>query len=561
MLAQLNIENAAVIEKAQLDFEQGFTVLTGETGAGKSIIIDSVNALLGERTSRDLVRTGAKQAQFTGVFTDIPPAAEQTLARAGIEGEEDGTLILSRSITADGRSVCRINGNPVTVSTLKSVGTLLINIHGQHDSQALLDPSAHCRYLDMLAHNGGVLNRYREKFYELKELEKRFDELNRSEQERAERLDYLRFQVEELENADISPGEMQSLNELKKRHRDSQHIQALLHAATGMLNGDEDSQGALGLLYSASDALEELKKYYSSLGEAADGVKEAVYAVEECISSVSSCMEEFEYESIDINAVEERLDVLWRLSKKYGADEQQLLKKLDELRSQCDVLENSDNELNLLSGRINEKKDEVYALGQELSETRRIAGNEFSAGVMRHLAQLDMPSVILMVERTEIPAGKDGIDSIRFLISVNPGEAPKELNKVASGGELSRIMLAIKSVLAGIDGIPTMIFDEIDTGVSGSAAGKMAKKLKNIACDGRQVICVTHLAKLACYASNHFYISKHSEDGVTRTNVKALDEEERTREIARIIGGETVTSTALKNAKEMLILAQNDEIV
>ncbi|MCQ2463714.1 MAG: DNA repair protein RecN, partial [Clostridia bacterium] len=316
-----------------------------------------------------------------------------------------------------------------------------------------------------------------------------------------------------------------------------------------------------GLIYSALDSLTELKKYYSSLSQVSDGVAEAVYAVEECISSVSSCMEEFEYESIDINSVEERLDVLWRLSKKYGGDEEQMLLKLDELRSQCEELENSDNELNLLRLKINEKKNEVYEVGTELSETRRIAGNEFSASVMRHLSQLDMPSVILKVERTEIPACRDGIDSIRFLISVNPGETPKELNRVASGGELSRIMLAIKSVLAGCDGIPTMIFDEIDTGVSGSAAGKMAKKLKKIACDGRQVICVTHLAKLACYASSHFYISKQSSDGVTRTSVRLLENKDRIEEIARIIGGDSVTSTALKNANEMLILAQNDENV
>lgn len=559
MLAQLKIENVAVIEKAEISFENGFSVLTGETGAGKSIIIDSINAVLGERTSKELVRTGAAQARVSALFYSPTSQVTEKLEELGVESEADGSIVIQRVISFDGRSICRVNGSTVTVSMLRSLGRLLINIHGQHDSQALLDSCAHCAYLDLLAQNGGLLNAYRAEYEKVRATRKRIAELSENEEERQRKLDYIRFQIDELTAAQLTPGETEQLQEQKKRYLDSERIQQLLHSVHDALDGCDGYEGASDLLYTASEGLDSLKKYYSELSDAAEATREYIYSIREYSQLLSELLSDFEYNTIDIDYVESRLDVLWRLSKKYGATEDEMLERLGKLQAEYESLQCSDEELAQLSSLLQQQEELMMKAGEKLTLSRREAATDFSVQVMRHLGQLDMPGVVLKVERTEIPPSPDGLDSVCFLISPNPGEVPKPLSKIASGGELSRIMLAFKSVFAGRDSISTMIFDEIDTGVSGSAAGKMARKLRALSRGGRQVICVTHLARLAAYADSHYYIDKTTDGVSTKTRVTLLNREQRITEIARIIGGEAVSEAARINAEEMLSLACDDK--
>lgn len=554
MLANLKIENVAVIERAELDFERGLTILTGETGAGKSIIIDSINAILGERTSKDLVRTGAQSARVTAVFNDVSPKLRPLLDDFGVDFDDDGTVIIQRTVSADGRSTCRINGCTVTVSMLRSIGVELINIHGQHDSQALLNSDNHCGYIDLLAENAELLDDYKHLYADMRSLEKKIAALTTNEDERLRRQEFLKYQIDELEAAQLQVGEKEDLLHSRARWQDSEKIQQLLHNTYTALSGGEEFAGASGLIYDASRGLSELKKYFAELEDVHDSLNELMYVVDECSTRLSRLISSYEYDTVDIDAIEQRLDLIFRLSRKYGDTEEEMLAYLEKISAEYENLMFGDEQLEALAIELEKQKQLVFAKAAELTESRLNAAREFSAQVMSKLRKLDMPSLVLDVDVQSVQPGPDGADKVSFLISPNPGEAPKPLSKIASGGELSRIMLAIKTVLNGKDGIETMIFDEIDAGVSGSAAGRIAETLKDVSVNG-QVICVTHLARIAAYADQHYFIDKVSDSVSTKTQVTLLDLDARKREIARIIGGEVITDLSLENANEMLVHA------
>ncbi len=552
MLQNLKIENVAIIESADIFFENGLNIMTGETGAGKSIIIDSINAVLGERTSRELVRTGSSKANVTALFKADSDSIKALLEESGIDAEEDGSLLVSRSISADGKNVCRINGVPATVGMLKTLGRELINIHGQHDSQLLLNPESHCSFIDKMAGNEQLLDEYINAYNKLVCLRKEISSLVTDDEEKNRKIELLTYQIDEIENAQLTVGEMDELKAARTLHRNSEKIIAAVNGAYSLLNGYDESAGAAQQVKMSCNQLDGVSEYYPVLEENADKLREIYYLFEEIQDSLSSTLDELEYDPQYAQAVEDRLDYLNRLSRKYGATEEDMLAFCDKCKAERKEIEFSDERLIELKDEENRQNKLVYSLAAQLTESRVKTGEEFSQMVMSELEFLDMPNVVFAVDRKEIQPGENGADEIEFLISPNLGENPKPLAKIASGGELSRIMLAIKNVLSDKDNIDTLIFDEIDTGVSGRAASKLGKKLYEVSA-GRQVICVTHLAQIAAQADYHFEISKSSRDGKTYTSVTPLDRDGRKNELARIIGGgDTVTQTQLDMAEEML---------
>lgn len=556
MLSNLQIENIAVIKSASIDFENGFNVMTGETGAGKSIVIDSLNAILGERTSRELIRSGADSASVCAEFQNVGDNVKNELEKLGIE--KDDTLIVSRKLTPDGKNVCRINGMPATVSMLKALGVQLVNIHGQLDNQSLLSPETYCSFIDKLAGSGRELNEFKELYSLYIKKENELKSLNTDVNEKNRRLDILNYQIEEIQKADIRPGEKDELTEKLGFLRNAEKVLDLLHAAYAALNGDGEMPGAADIAADAASKLLSAADYSSDFAETANGVNDAAMNLSAYTEELRDKIYSLDYDPNETERAEERLDVIYRLSQKYGDSEEDILAYLENAEKERDALSFSDERAEQLRAETEKAYNEALAAAKKLSEIRIEAGKKFSADVERELAFLDMPSVKFIVNDSVGELYENGIDNIEFLLSANAGEEPKPLSKIASGGELSRIMLAIKCVLSELDDIDTLIFDEIDSGVSGRAALKIAAKMKELS-KTHQVICVTHLAQIAAFADEHKLISKEEKDGRTYTCIASLDYNGRKYELARIMGGLTVTQSILNSAEELLSSAEIDD--
>ena len=556
MLSNLQIENIAVIKSASIDFENGFNVMTGETGAGKSIVIDSLNAILGERTSRELIRSGADSASVCAEFQNVGDNVKNELEKLGIE--KDDTLIVSRKLTPDGKNVCRINGMPATVSMLKALGVQLVNIHGQLDNQSLLSPETHCSFIDKLAGSGRELNEFKELYSLYIKKDNELKSLNTDVNEKNRRLDILNYQIEEIQKADIRPGEKDELTEKLAFLRNAEKVLDLLHTAYAALNGDGEMPGAADIAADAASKLLSAADYSSDFTETANGVNDAAMNLSAYTEELRDKIYSLDYDPNETERAEERLDVIYRLSQKYGDSEEDILAYLENAEKERDALSFSDERAEQLRAETEKAYNEALAAAKKLSEIRIEAGKKFSADVERELAFLDMPSVKFIVNDSVCGLYENGIDNIEFLLSANAGEEPKPLSKIASGGELSRIMLAIKCVLSELDDIDTLIFDEIDSGVSGRAALKIAAKMKELS-KTHQVICVTHLAQIAAFADEHKLISKEEKDGRTYTCIASLDYNGRKYELARIMGGLTVTQSILNSAEELLSSAEIDD--
>ena len=552
MLTSLKIENVAIIESAAIEFGCGLNVLTGETGAGKSIIIDSINAILGERTSKDIIRTGTDCAKVYAVFEDISESAKEVLCENGIDCEED-VLIVSRIINRDGKNSCRINGTPVTVNMLKAVTRELLDIHGQHDNQALLNPIRHCSFIDAFADCDALIKNYRESYFKLCDVNKKLSSFKTDESEKERRIDLLKYQIDEIETADITIGEREELTERKNFINNAQKILNSLNSAYNILKCDN---GGFDCVSEAVYEVEKAEPYFAALSPVLEQLNNIKYEIDDVAEMLRDKLSELDVNEYELDEIESRLDLLYRLSRKYGETEEDILSYLENAREELDNITFSDEKIRLLTLRAEELTAETSDLAGKLTDVRIKTGEKLSSLISQELEFLDMPNVSFVVSRKETELSENGADEIEFLISANAGELPKPLAKIASGGELSRIMLAIKNVLADADNIDTMIFDEIDTGVSGRAAQKIAMKLRQVSA-GRQVICVTHLAQIAAQGDVHLFISKSVRDGKTYTQVRTLFDENRVEEIARIMGGIEITELQLQSAREMLVNAGN----
>ena len=556
MLAQLKIENIAIIEKAQLSLSEGFNVLTGETGAGKSIIIDSINAILGERTSKDLVRNGASEAKVTALFTDCGDVVGELL-RDYYDIEYDSEVVIQRRINADGRSSCRVNGEPVSVSMLKSIGNLLVNIHGQHDSQALFNPDNHLRYIDSMAQNEEILSSYSAIFSKMNEIRKELEELRTDENEKMQKLDMLNYRIDELTAADIKIGEREELNRKLSLYRNIENILNSLQCAYASLSGDGESVGATGLLSAAAGCLDDVSDSNERISELSELINTAAIEMREYAFEIRDFAESLDINPKEMEEAQERLDFLYRLSKKYGNSEEEMLEFLQKALDEKEKITCSEEREEELLKELSEYKKSAEKTAKILSDRRKEVSQIFSEKVCEELMALDMPNVRFVVNIEEIPLSPSGTERIEFLISANAGELPKPITKIASGGELSRIMLAIKNVLSSRDEVGTLIFDEIDSGVSGRAAQKVGMKLSEVS-KSHQVICVTHLSQIAAYGDTHLFIEKKVRDGSTFTEITELDFEGRKREIARINAGSDITELQLRNAEEILLKAREN---
>ena len=551
MLKTLSIENIAVIEKADIEFSKGFNVLTGETGAGKSIVVDSINAILGERTSKELVRAGSENAFVTAYFEDINSEVKQKLNEFDLPCEDDGTLMLSRKISAQGKSTCRINGSVCTVSMLKEVGNLLVNIHGQHDSQTLLNADYHYRFVDMYGSLDGVLDEYKQSFRQLLSVRKQLKALTMDADERDRQIELLDYQIKELTDAEIKVGEWDELKKRKNIILNSQNLLQSLNSALAAFNGSDEYSGISTLLSTAvkelgtvSDVDSDIKAVYDKAEALNDSVEVVKDVLLDKINSI-----EFEPEELD--RIEERLNLYYTFSNKYGETEQDMLYYLDEAVKKRAAFENSEEELEKLNVRYDDIFNQTVALAQKLTDLRKSTAEKLGTEICKQLEFLDMPKIKFTTSFEKGNLSANGWDKIEFLIATNVGETAKPLAKIASGGELSRIMLAIKSIIAQKDSIDTLIFDEIDTGVSGKASRKIGLKLKELGAF-TQVICVTHSAQIASVAVSHFLIEKNVENDRTYTNVTVLDYDGRKNELARIMGGINATESLLKSAEELL---------
>lgn len=547
MLKTLEIENIAVIEKASVDFSAGLNVLTGETGAGKSIVVDSINAILGERTTRELVRHGADYAAVSALFENVNKSVLEALKEMGFEADEDGSILLYRKISSQGKSSCRINGMPCTVSILKNIGSLLVNIHGQHDSQSLLNPELHYRFIDLLADDESVFSDYRTAFKEFISVRRKLKSLNEDEETKERRLELLNYQINELESADIQPGERDKLTSRRNEIADLENIRSALMDAVYVLGGDDEFGGITGYLNDITAKLQQSE----SLNEPAENAAGILDSAEALKQDLENRLESLDIEPQELENIEARLDLLYKLSLKYGSTEEEMLSALEDMKKQRDEILFADKELERLSEEYDVLLEKAVSAAERLSEYRKKTAARFEKEVCQSLSFLDMPSIKFIVDFRKGKLSSTGFDDISFYISTNPGEPPKPLSKIASGGELSRIMLAIKNIIAGHDTVGTLIFDEIDTGVSGRASRKIGLKLKSVSKD-TQVICVTHSAQIASAADTHFLISKHVSDGRTFTDVKPLDFEGRKHELARIMGGLEISEAMLSSAEELL---------
>ena len=547
MLSLLHIENIAVIECSDISFDKGFNILTGETGAGKSIVIDAISAILGERAYRDMIRTGASKASVRAIFTDVPELP--WFSENGVEYEAE--TIIQRDVFLDGKNVCRVNGCLVTVSILRKLGIQLINIHGQHDSAALFDEENHLKFLDSFAANDDLLERYSQAFAQVSDLRREIERMSMDESEKLRRMETLRYQIEEIEKAGLQAGEDDALEQRRKLLQNAEKISEGMDTAVECLYGSDDTDGAASLLAQAERELSRLARFTDAYGEIQARVTDLMYQVQDVAEEVRDARDELSYSADELENIESRLDLIHRLRRKYGATCEDILLYLENAKQELDQIEFADDHVQRLEEKLKKAERHAWDEALALRENRMTAGQTLAAQILTELAQLDMPKVQFVCHFTETELSANGADAVAFYMSANVGEDLKPMNKVASGGELARIMLAMKNVLAQQDKVATLIFDEVDTGVSGRAAQKVAEKLRNVA-RTKQVLCVTHLPQLAALANTHLLISKDERDGRTYTTVTPLDREGRTRELARIIGGANITDTTLKSAEEML---------
>ena len=555
MLSNLYIENIAVIEKTSIDFKKGLNVMTGETGAGKSIVIDSINAVLGNRTSKELIRTGASSAFVSAEFTNLSEKALAVIDEAGFE-LEDGELLIQREISTTGKNKCRINGRPATVSTLKEIGVQLINIHGQHESYELMSPELHISYIDKLAGLESEIEAYQEVYKKYKKLSAELKKATVDESERERKIDLLKYQIDELEDADLRDGEYEELNEQKAVLQNSEKIIEAIMSSRALMNGDEESSGILENLQEINSQLSDISEYMSEVEPINSRIESAIYELEDCLSELTGLTDLVDTDGGSLDSIEERLDLIYTLGKKYGSTIKEMLDFLDKAKKELNALVMYDENREALIKECDKAYKEAEKLAKALSEKRRATSSEFADKVCEEMAFLDMPNVKLVVVQEKCELNSLGCDNIEFLISTNPGEPPKPISKIASGGELSRMMLAVKNVLSDKDDIDTLIFDEVDTGISGSAAQKVGLKLREVS-KSRQVLCVTHLAQIAAMGNSHFKMSKSVRDEKTFTKVEELDHEGRKQELARIIGGTEMTKASLDYAEEMLRAGEN----
>ena len=552
MLELLHIENIAIIEAADIEFAPGFNALTGETGAGKSIVIDSLSAVLGQRTSRELIRTGAEKAFVSAAFSGMAPELTEEL---GIQPEADGTLLLQREIQTDGKNVCRVNGRPVTVGQLRALGARLLNIHGQHDGQQLLDEEQHIVYLDSFGRVESLAITYAEKYKNFTDIRRQIGALQMDEAEKARRVDTLQYQIEELRRAKLTPGEEEELTARRGMLRNAEKFLDAVAGADYALNGDDSGGGALSALRQAQDALGGVRHLDDAFGQLYERLGEAYSEVYDIAATVEDKRGELDVSPGELDRVESRMDLLYRLKKKYGATVEDMLDYQARCEAELAQIEDAGDTLVRLEQALSKAEKEARQAAQALSDARKAAADRLTAQILTELQQLDMGKIRFAVDFAEKPLDSDGMDTVRFLMSANVGEELRPIHKIASGGELARIMLAMKNVLSEQDHVGTMVFDEVDTGVSGRAAQKVAEKMARIS-RRKQVLCVTHLPQLAAMADTHFSVEKGERDGRTYTEVRRLDREQRRQELARLTGGSHVSQTMLDGAEELLVQAE-----
>ena len=549
MLSLLHIENIAVIERSDISFDRGFNVLTGETGAGKSIVIDAISAILGERAYRDMIRTGTTKASVRAVFTQVPELP--WFQENGVE--YDAETVIQREIHLDGKNVCRVNGALVSVSILRKLGIQLINIHGQHDSASLFDEENHLSFLDSFADNEALRADYLSKYDSVAKLRREIDRMTMDESEKLRRMETLRYQIAEIEKAELEAGEDDALEERRKLLQNAEKLSNGMDEAVECLYGGDDSDGAAGLLAQAEYALAKLARFSESFASFHERVNDLKYQVQDIAEEVRDARDELSYSADELERIEERLDIIHKLRRKYGTTCADILEYLEKAKKELDDIEFADDHLERLKKKLRKAEKEAWDAAILLRDNRKKTAVSMSERILTELSQLDMPRVQFSCEFRETELSPNGADAVAFYMSANAGEALKPMSKVASGGELARIMLAMKNVLAEKDDVATLIFDEVDTGVSGRAAQKVAQKLRAVA-QHKQVLCVTHLPQLAALANTHLLIAKSEREGRTFTSVTPLDVEGRKRELARIIGGTNITETTLKSAEEMLLL-------
>ena len=547
MLRLLHIENIAVIERAEISFDKGFNILTGETGAGKSIVIDAISAILGERAYRDMIRTGATKASVQAIFSDVPRLT--WFEENGVE--HDGELVIHREIFLDGKNICRVNGVLVNVTVLRKLGVQLINIHGQHDSASLFDEENHLHFLDSFADNESLRQSYSEKYRTVSDLRHQIQRMTMDEGEKLRRMETLRYQIEEISRASLTVGEDEELEQRRKLLQNAEKLSDGIEEATACLYGGDDTDGAASLLAQAHRSLGKLSRYTDSYQALHSRVEDLMYQVQDVAEEVRDALGDLSYSADELEQIEARLDVIHRLRRKYGACCADILAYLENAKAELDQIEFADDHLERLKIKLKKAEREAWDAALTLRNNRKAAAEAMSARILTELSQLDMPRVQFQCHFEELELTANGADTIAFYMSANAGEALKPMSKVASGGELARIMLAMKNVLAERDQVATLIFDEVDTGVSGRAAQRVAEKLKAVAAH-KQVLCVTHLPQLAALADTHLLIAKEERQGRTYTSVTPLNFEGRKRELARIIGGANITEITLKSAEEML---------
>ncbi len=552
MLRLLHIENIAVIELADIYFDNGFNVMTGETGAGKSIVIDAISAIMGERAYRDMIRTGSNKALVRAIFDEVPELP--WFSQQDVPYEEE--LTIRREIYLDGKNVCKVNGIPVTVNVLKKLGIQLINIHGQHDSAALFDENYHLSFLDGFGLLAPALESYGQAYQRVVQLRKEIDSLSMDESEKLRRMETLKYQIEEISRANLKAGEDDELEAKRKIVQNAEKLSDGLNEAASAMDGDDRSEGAAGLLSQAEHAIGRILRFDDSLGSLHELLTDLMYRVRDAAEQVQDRCYALSFSADELERIEERLDVIHRLRRKYGASCTDILDYLEKAKTELDNMTFADDRLEQLKKQLFKAEQAAYAEAARLHEVRQQTSEVLTARILKELAELDMKKVQFACVFSETPLGPLGTDSIAFYMSANVGEDLKPLNKVASGGELARIMLALKNVLAERDQVPTLIFDEVDTGVSGRAAQRVAEKLRAVS-RSKQVLCVTHLPQIAALAGTHLLIAKGERQGRTYTTVSPLDFEGRKAELARIIGGANITETTLRSAEEMMMGGMN----
>lgn len=551
MLSTLHIENIAVIEQAEIAFDSGFNVLTGETGAGKSIVIDAISAILGERASREMIRTGAQKAFVSAIFSGVPELPWFAENQIPYEPE----LGISREIFADGKNSCRVSGKPVTVSTLRKLGVQLIQIHGQNDSQQLFDEATHIGYLDLYAHDEALLADYRQAYDKVSVVQQEIRRLSMDESEKLRLVETLKFQIDEIERAELQSGEEDELLERRKVLQNAEKLTDAMESAVSALYGDETSDGAAAMIANAAHALERVSRVSDEMRQLSGKLSDLMYTAQDIADELRDKKDDLTYSADELEQIEERLDTLHKLKRKYGGSVEDVIAFCEKAKRQLDEVEFASDRIEQLQKKLSALQTAMQEKGMALSAARKMAAEKLQAAISSELMQLDMPKIQFVCEFSAQQPQENGLDAVRFLMSANVGESLRPLSKVASGGELARIMLAMKNVLAAEDSVGTMIFDEVDAGVSGRAAQKVAYKLWTVA-KGRQVLCVTHLPQIAAMADTEFTVEKRVENGRTYTSVLRLDVAGRRQELARLTGGSMITETTLAGAAELLRLAE-----